>query len=228
VLREHVSLLKRQLDEGVQTRQTALLALARSPVDRAGLEEIRRVDAAYAWIGVTNVSGKVVAATGSLLEGVDVSNRPWFLGARGGPFTADVHEAVLLANLLGGERQEPLRFFDIAVPLTQEGRLLGVLGAHLYSDWLEEVARRPSTALEGVRGEVLLLSQDGTIQAGHQPLKGKRVIIDHATGRVAWPEGRNFVWYAAPGGSRSSGARWTIVARAPPSPGALDRLLARW
>jgi hypothetical protein len=139
-----------------------------------------------------------------------------------------VHEAVLLANLLGGTREEPLRFFDIAVPVTQEGSLIGVLGAHLYSGWLDEVAQFPSAVLQEVRGEVLLLSQDGTVQAGPQPLKGKRVNIDQATGKVTWPERGSYVWHAAPGGSRLSGARWTIVARAPLSPGALDRLLAGW
>ena len=225
---QHVGLIKRRLDEGIQTRQTNLLTLARSPVDRERLEEIRRADGAYAWIGVTDASGKVLAAAGGLLEEVSVSSRPWFLGARGGPFTADVHEAVLLANLLGGGRGEPPRFFDIAVPVTQEGSLIGVLGAHLYSDWLEEVAQLPSAALQEVRGEVMLLSQDGTVQAGPQHLKGRRVIIDPATGKVTWPQSGSFLWHAAPGGSRLAGARWTIVARAPPSPGALDRLLAGW
>jgi hypothetical protein len=228
VLRQHVSTLKRRLDEGIQIRQTTLLSLARSPVDRERLEEVRRRDGAYAWIGITDASGRVLAATGGLLEGVDVSSRPWFLGARGGPFTADVHDAVLLANLLDNGRGEPLRFIDIAVPVTQEGSLVGVLGAHLYSGWLEEVAQLPSAALQEVKGEVLLLSQDGTVQAGPQPLKGRRVIIDQATGKITWPEGGSFLWHAAPGGSRSAGARWTIVARAPPSPGALDRLLAGW
>jgi hypothetical protein len=228
VLRQHVGTLKRRLDEGIQARQTTLLTLARSPIDRERLEEVRRADGAYAWIGITDTSGRVLSATGGLLEGVDVSSRPWFLGARGGPFTADVHEAVLLANLLGGAREEPLRFFDISVAVTQEGSLVGVLGTHLYSEWLEEVARLPSAALQEVQGEVLLLSQDGTVQAGPQHLKGKRVIIDPATGKVTWPESGSFLWYAAPGGSRLAGARWTIVARAPPSPGALDRLLGGW
>jgi hypothetical protein len=81
VLRQHVGTLKRRLDEGIQARQTTLLTLARSPIDRERLEEIRRADAAYAWIGLTDISGRVLVAIGGLLEGVDVSNRPWFLGA---------------------------------------------------------------------------------------------------------------------------------------------------
>ncbi len=52
VLRQHVGLIKRRLDEGIQTRQTNLLTLARSPVDRERLEEVRRADGAYAWTGL--------------------------------------------------------------------------------------------------------------------------------------------------------------------------------
>jgi hypothetical protein len=45
---QHVTTVKRRLDEGIQARQTQLLTLARSPIDRERLEEIRRADAAYA------------------------------------------------------------------------------------------------------------------------------------------------------------------------------------
>jgi hypothetical protein len=228
VLREQVLAVKRNLDKGIQERQLALLTLAKAPIERSDLEELRSNDPAYAWIGVTDIKGKVVIDTGGLLSGVDVSTRPWFRGARGGPFTADVHDAVLLANRLSAGRSEPLRFIDIAVPVTQAGEFTGVLGAHLYSNWLDEVSQATSAEFDQFQGEVLLLSQDGTVQAGPGHMKGQRVIVDPGLRKVRWPEDGAYQWYSEVGGSLASGARWTVLARAPPSAGALDFLLRGW
>ena len=72
----------------------------------------------YAWIGVADTSGKVVLAAGGLLEGRDVSERPWFQSARSQPFAGDVHLAKLLASLLPASASgAPLRFVDFAASL---------------------------------------------------------------------------------------------------------------
>ena len=53
---------------------------ARSIEDsRAVLESLQRVFPDYAWIGIADLEGRVVAATGRMLEGASVGARPWFL-----------------------------------------------------------------------------------------------------------------------------------------------------
>jgi diguanylate cyclase (GGDEF)-like protein len=96
---------------------------------------------AYAWIGLTDAKGKVIAASDGLLAGVDVSARPWFSGGREQGFFGEPHEAKLLAkHLQSADAQEPPRFFDIASPVrAPSGAWDGVLGAHLYTDWIQKV-----------------------------------------------------------------------------------------
>ncbi|MBN9023606.1 MAG: GGDEF domain-containing protein, partial [Rhizobiales bacterium] len=105
------------------------------------LEQIQGTLPEYAWIGFAAPDGVVLAATGGLLEGVSVAERPWFIGGLRGPTVEDVHDAKLLAKLLSpSPDDEPFRFVDVAVPVTGvDGRMAGVLGAHLSWRWAEEV-----------------------------------------------------------------------------------------
>src|SRR5262249_20262896 len=81
------------------------------------LERVQATKPQYPWIGVADPTGKVLTATGGLLVGKDVSQRPWFQSAQGKPFTGDVHAAKLLATLLPPSISgEPLRFLDFAAP----------------------------------------------------------------------------------------------------------------
>jgi len=43
------------------------------------LEMLQRMEEEFAWIGITDVNGMVVAGTGGLLEGQDVSLRDYFI-----------------------------------------------------------------------------------------------------------------------------------------------------
>lgn len=96
---------------------------------------------AYAWIGLTNARGKVVAASGGLLRGANVTERPWYTSGKDREFLGDPHTAVLLAPLLPSPvSDEPLRFFDISSPVRNaRGGWEGVLGTHLYTDWIRQV-----------------------------------------------------------------------------------------
>lgn len=98
---------------------------------------------AYAWIGLVEPSGTVLAASGGLLKGVDVSARPWFTGGREREYFGDPHLAKLLAGHMPAAADgEPPRFYDISVPiLDSSGQLRGVLGAHLFWDWMRSVVR---------------------------------------------------------------------------------------
>ena len=105
------------------------------------LDGLKSQQPAYAWIGLTDNKGKVIAASDGMLNGVDVSARPWFSGGQKPDYFGDPHEAKLLAKLLATpDSKEPLRFFDIAAPVrANDGSWDGVLGAHLYTGWIQNV-----------------------------------------------------------------------------------------
>ena len=143
------------------------------------LEKLQTTYPDYAWIGLTNPKGQVIASTKSILEGKDVSARPWFHKAPTQPYVGDVHEAVLLAKLLPNPTKEPLRFVDVAAAVTDDkGAFQGVLGAHLSWDWakkLEESLLQP--VLKHSHVEVLILSKDGTVLLGPPSLALKKLTL---------------------------------------------------
>ena len=189
----------------------------------------------YAWIGVASAAGRVIAASGALLEGVDVSARPWFQHGRMGLFTGDVHEAALLASRLRGPEGEPLRFVDIALPLSGEhGRPAGVLGAHIYWDWARQVGRSVLGPYQETPGlEILILSEDRQVLLGPHGLQGTLLETplladtagaarageapDPAASVQEWPNGQLYLSAAveAPGEGSFHGLGWTVVAREP-------------
>lgn len=122
------------------TLDTVHQATATPITQRRLLETLQATYPNYAWIGRTDSQGIVTASTGRLLEGKDVSQRPWYQQAQSAPYVGDVHEAKLLAQLLPNSTDEPLRFVDVSVPINDlQGRFTGVLGAHLSWDWAKEV-----------------------------------------------------------------------------------------
>jgi diguanylate cyclase (GGDEF)-like protein len=105
------------------------------------LDGLRVRQPAYAWIGLTDGRGNVLAATDALLTGVNVASRPWFVVGKERDYFGDAHDAKLLAqHITAGENGEPPRFFDIASPVRNvKGLWEGVIGAHLYTDWVHKV-----------------------------------------------------------------------------------------
>src|SRR5690606_23329464 len=65
-----------------------------NPAVRQTMDEVTRTYRPYAWLGLADADGKVVVAADGLLEGGDVSARPWFVAGRERVFIGDVHEAV--------------------------------------------------------------------------------------------------------------------------------------
>ncbi|GKS94437.1 diguanylate cyclase [Acidovorax sp. SUPP2825] len=119
----------------------------------------------YAWIGVTDASGRVTQATDGVLVGAQVEHRPWFQSARSGLFVGDVHEAVLLAKQLPNRNpDQPLRFIDFAAPiLDEQGQLRGVLGAHAHWSWVTETVESIVVNRVGQHGAEVLIAD----KAGH-------------------------------------------------------------
>ncbi|MRT21175.1 diguanylate cyclase [Comamonas sp. CAH-2] len=104
------------------------------------LQRMQHLNPYNVWIGVTDIDGQVQNATGGLLQGTNVSERPWFQEALRGPYISDVHPAVLLQNLLPRSATgEPLRVVDFVAPIYQSdsGKRLGVIGIHANWDWVQ-------------------------------------------------------------------------------------------
>ena len=150
------------LAEGLHDRLRDIELIAASPEAQrfaseplpltATLERLRRARPSLAWIGVVDangagtrtVTGTVTNATGDLLVGQNVSERPWFKAALNGPHVGDVHLAKLLAKFVpAGADGGPPRFVDFAAPVrAADGSVVAVIGAHGRWDWAGEVVAR--------------------------------------------------------------------------------------
>ncbi|MFC4160782.1 sensor domain-containing diguanylate cyclase [Chitinimonas lacunae] len=161
------------LDQGMAERYEDIETLAQVARDaepaaiRPLLEQLHDSFPHYAWIGFAAPDGRVLAANGGLLEGADVSSRPWHKAGLVRNFVGDVHPAVLLAKKLPSQT-EPWRFVDVAIPLrSSQGELRGVLGAHLSWNWAGDVSRElVEPALREHGAQALVLRADGTVLLG--------------------------------------------------------------
>ncbi|OMG52342.1 hypothetical protein BJN45_13585 [Azonexus hydrophilus] len=137
-----------------------------SPNINAGLDRLKRSYQHYSWIGLTDTAGRIRAATGGQLVGIDAAARPWFEHGRHGVHVGDLHEAKLLAKLLSSEYPgQVVRFIDFASPVYDDaGNLRGVLAAHAHWQWAGYILRAvvPLNAAEDAI-EVFIVSRDDQI-----------------------------------------------------------------
>jgi diguanylate cyclase (GGDEF)-like protein len=135
---------------------------------RKALEQLQGSFTDFAWIGFASPDGNVIAATGGMLEGASVAQRPWFKTGVSTPVVGDVHEAALLSSLLAKRTDgEPHRFVDIALPVRDDnGKLIGVLGAHLDWQWARNLIASAETTDGGTDTQLTILSRSGVVLAG--------------------------------------------------------------
>lgn len=174
------------------------------------------------WVGFASLDGTVQAAAGGLLEGADVSSRPWFREGLNGDFAGDVHEAVLLAKLLGSEDGDPPRFLDYALPVRDEtGRQVGVLGLHINFDWAANLVDEMASALQI---DAVLVSQDGTAIVSTlennpaQPTSAPFRLASLGTSgsvRAEWADGGSYFSFVRPVefDDRTPNFGWRLIAR---------------
>jgi len=131
------------------------------------LENLQRAYSDYAWIGLTDAQGNVLVSTGKLLEGKNVSQRPWYIHGKQGATAQDVHGAKLLATMLPNpnKNNEPIRFVDVASPVyDSNNQFVGVLGGHLFWQWAQKLTDELLVPLENYRHvEVLIVSESGEV-----------------------------------------------------------------
>ncbi|WP_150268267.1 sensor domain-containing diguanylate cyclase [Paenibacillus tepidiphilus] len=184
----------------------------------------------FTWVGFLDSRGDVISATDHILEGQNISQRPVFQEGLKGPFTGDVHDAVLLAKLLPNPSGEPLQFVDVSVPVYgSQGEVSGVLAAHLSWEWSREVEASILAPLkERMRElEIYVVSEkDDTILLGPPSLIGRKlsddVIASARGGENSWVVEKNgadqdyLTGYAYGDGYMNyPGLGWTVVVRQP-------------
>ena len=214
-------------------REVSLIAQLRElqpdePQDRRrrALERVQASYGYYSWIGVAGLDGRVQASARGLLEGADVSARPWFKHALEGIHAGDVHEAVLLSSLLP-RQAEPWRFVDVAFPVRgADGSVQGVLGAHLSWQWARDVERSMMAGIARRRQvEALIVDAGGKVLLGPADTVGKRLDLaslaearsDRRWGYLdeRWTDGKSYlVGYARGRGyGEYPGLGWTVLVR---------------
>lgn len=189
---------------------------------RALLDQVQTNIPAFSWMGVTDASGNVVASTNGILEGANIGARPVFLEAQTEPFIGDVHEAVLLAELLPNPSGEPLQFVDISVPLFRDGAFQGVLATHLSWEWGKEVLRHFDRTLHHQSGytDLFVMSErDNLVLLGPDEFVGKPLGLTLEDGWhvVTWPDGTDYLTGITKGEGYDdySGLGWSVVVRQP-------------
>lgn len=120
----------------------ALVRNASTPEQRRQIVEQLQVAAPdFAWIGLADAAGNIVAATSGIFEGTSVDRQEWFLLAQETPHIGALREQPELAALIPETDTEvPRRFLALAVPVpAPNGRPGGVLAAHLNWGWARDI-----------------------------------------------------------------------------------------
>ncbi|CAH1197667.1 hypothetical protein PAECIP111893_00873 [Paenibacillus plantiphilus] len=194
------------------------------------LEDLKLNFPSFTWVGFLNPQGTIVASTGNILVGTDISKRPVYKEALKSQFIGDVHDAVLLSKLLPNPSGEPLQFVDISTPVhNAEGEFVGVLAAHLSWEWSRQVERsimKPiSDRMEEL--EILIVSkQDNVVLMGPKAMIGQPLelasIREAQSGKnywrtEKWPDGVTYLTGYAYGDGYLNylGLGWTVVVRQP-------------
>ncbi len=193
----------------------------RDPAVAGSLDRrVRHPEHGYVWLGVADPAGRVLRASGGLLEGAQVDQRPWFREALKAPYVGDVHEAKLLAKLLPAEPdQAPKRFIDFAAPIRDaDGQLRGVVGAHVHWRWATSLVEG---ALQGQRlppeAQVLLLNPRGEVMypealVGQRGLAASNGDAADILGTLRWGDGADYLTADVP---VDTVLGWRIAVRLP-------------
>lgn len=173
------------------------------------------------WAGLADLNGIVKIASNGLLVGVDISERDWFLNGLNKAYAGDVHDAKLLNSLLGGTEEDPIRFFDLAVPVTNlAGETVGVLGVHVNARWAERYLQDIARSL---RLDLYLVNADGTAVLGTDgqvsgSLDLSNIVAskeDPAAALETWPDGQEYATGVVPliTPTDMPSFNWRLVAR---------------
>jgi len=132
------------------------------------LEQLKKSLPVFSWVGYIDTQGHVISSTDPVLLDENISDQPVFKEGMKGPFYGDVHDA-------GATGQ----FVAYSTPIySKQGKLTGVLAAHLNWEWSREIEKSLLTPLqERLKGvEVFVISkEDNTVLLGPRGFEGKKM-----------------------------------------------------
>ncbi|HEY4317423.1 MAG TPA: cache domain-containing protein [Herbaspirillum sp.] len=234
--------MRESLDQSMKERIVDIQDLSRSgpvrnffenPVGlRTILTQTQNEFSDYAWIGVADASGRVVAGTQSMLEGRNAARRPWFIGGQKDLYVGEYRPSGPPPVKLTLPFAVQPGFVDISLPVfDQKGLFKGVLGAHLSWAWARQIARDLlDPANQRYNMEILVVRDDGLVLLGPKKLENTR--IDSASLKQAragqtgaltesWSNGngqdtRYITAYVRTGmWTGQAGLNWSILVRQP-------------
>jgi len=228
-----------QLSKDMQSRSNDIKMLSELPMMRdssvsltqkqAVFESIRRSYPHYAWIGMTDVKGNIIAGTDNLLVGKNVAQRTWFQKGAFDVHLGSVHDAFLLSELMPKPKWDdlPLRLVDISMPIKDKnGVMVGVICAHLGWDWAYETREKIlfSQGLDNV--DLLVAKADGSLLMGTEALpsasinlSGLPIFEQIRTQKIGltietWPDQQDYMSAAYYDDSRENGMlQWAVIAK---------------
>ena len=141
------------------------------------LENLQQASPEFAWIGVANPQGRMLAATQGVVEGASVADQSWFALGLNGSRIGDVRLAPAPTKTPPGATDgapRPIAHL-VASVIDAKGDNVGVIGAQLGARWLADLASSLGAGTAGSAGtEALLLDENGTVLIGPAIRKGKR------------------------------------------------------
>lgn len=193
------SLFAQQLTDSMRAARRDVQMLARSPLlatggapvaMRAEFDWLRRQLPGLVWIGFVAPDGTVLAGSDGWLEGRSIASRPVFAAARQHSFLGDPHPPVALEPLLREAGIQEPALLDLGEPVHDaQGRLLGVLAAHVGTGWIERArdaaaGQAPDAARLRLQFQVLMPGErpllSGPPLPGGLPREGEPVRVVRA------------------------------------------------
>lgn len=176
----------------------------------------------FAWIGLVDAKGRMVAHTGSTAAEAKLAGDAWVRRGRQGPYLGELLAPPTPSSTTNGH---PRRFVDLAAPIVNDGNVVGVLGAHLSWNWAKDAERSLLAPVRQRRGtKLIVLNADRVVLLSSPDLIGKR--LDVASVRAAqagntgytvapWPNGKTYVTGFTAGArhTQNSEPSWLVLAR---------------
>ena len=192
------------------------------------LERTRNFSPEFEWLAMTDARGVVISATGARLEGLNLSDQPWFQQGRRSVWVGIPHPPGALGRFLPLDSEgRPLQLVDVAVPvIDNEGQVIGVMVGMLNWRWIIDI-HRALTAQDPDLKNTLLLTPAGEVSIGPAAWLGQemappglaQVRNDGQSRVVHWPDlGEQLTALAPVHWSTQEGqASWTLVLRQDPA-----------
>ena len=229
-LAEVASQTTSRLDRGMaeRYREVALMAQRLSRVNslpevREELQAMQQTYPSYAWIVLADADGRVLAGTGGIPRGSDVSQATWFRKSRLGIQIAQTDDAQRATRASDLDRQ---RLVDIAFAVHRgDSTPPGVLGASLTWSWALAIEKATFLPVGREHAVVpLIVSREGLVLLGPPDVLGRTLDLPSLqaagqgrTGFVSerWPDGRDYlVGYSQDHGSMGyPGLGWRVLVR---------------